>query len=64
MAIGNLRANTEMAKQCIRHSIPNLINNYDKIFIELFTSISILSLKRQFKAKPFDNYLTECTDQN
>ena len=58
------RVNTESAKSCIRHTIPTLINNYDKTFIESFNSISIPNLKKLFKLRTLENYHFNCTDQN
>ena len=61
--------NTETAKQCIRHSIPDFINNFnnnpsDKIFFVNLISGSIANLKLLFKDKTFNNYYTECEDTN
>ena len=39
------RTRTESAKSCIRHTIPNLINNYERSFIENLHTYSIPSLK-------------------
>ena len=58
------RTNTEIAKKCIRYSIPTLINNYDRTFIENINSLSILTLKKNFKNKTLESYHFECTDQN
>ena len=58
-----VRVRTESAKTCVRHSIPSLINNYDRTFIENLHSISLPCLKKQFKKKTIENYHFECTDQ-
>ena len=58
------RVNTECAKLCIRHSIPTLINNYDKTFIENINSLTILGLKNKFKKSIFDKYTFICTEAN
>ena len=51
-----VRVRTESAKTCVRHSIPSLINNYDRTFIENLHSISLPCLKKQFKKKTIENY--------
>ena len=56
--------NTECAKLCIRYSIPSLINNFQRTFIENIPSLSILTLKKKFKILTFANYTTICTDVN
>ena len=53
--------NTECAKKCIRHSIPELINNFDKNFIDNFENWSLLGLKNHFKLKTLNSYEIECT---
>ena len=44
-----VRANTENAKQCLRHSIPYLINNFERSFIEKIRTLTIPTLKKIFK---------------
>ena len=67
-----IRANTEAAKQCIRHSIPELINKYNnldlddkysKAFIENISVKSPACVKKLFKEKTFLTYTSECTDE-
>ena len=53
------KPNTESAKQCIRHSIPTLINNYhDRTLIENIHSLSVSSIKSHFKIYHVDIYIT------
>ena len=56
--------NTESAKLCIRYSIPAYINSFttnpEKEFILNLPSLSILSLKTQFKKKILDSYAPQC----
>ena len=56
--------NTENAKQCIRHSIPKLINGSDKKFIVNIISGSIANLRLLYKDVTYLNYNTECEDEN
>ena len=56
-------ANTEAAKQCIRHSIPTFINEFDKNFIEELPTLSLLSVKNKFKLKTLKSYSTHCEDE-
>ena len=59
------KVNTESAKQCIRYSIPTLINNYhDRNFIESIHSLSVLSIKNHFKKMSFENYSFYCSELN
>ena len=44
-------ANTEYAKKCIRHSIPELINNSDKNVIDNLKTWSLPCLKIHFKSE-------------
>ena len=58
---------TENAKQCIRHTIPDFINdfkNFKKDFIKNINLLSLLTLKQQFKSQKLENYAFECTDHN
>ena len=53
------KPNTEAAKQCIRFSIPEFINEFgkdkkDKEFINNLPDVYILTLKTQHKNKIFD----------
>ena len=57
----------ENAKQCIRHTIPDFINdfkNFKKDFIKNINLLSLLTLKQQFKSQKLENYAFECTDHN
>ena len=56
--------NTEIAKLCIRYSIPTFINGQDKKFIESIESLSVQTTKELFKKKTFDSYSFECTIEN
>ena len=58
------KANTESAKQCIKYTIPIVINNYEKLFIENMVSMSVLTIKNQFKTKSFENYTFQCSEIN
>ena len=55
--------NTENAKQCIRHSIPDFINNSDKNFIIDISSGSLANVKLHFKQKTFKNYDSNCENE-
>ena len=60
------KANTEIAKHCIRHSIPTLINDKNnKDFIEnnCQGQLSNESIKNLFKTKTFATYSANCTDE-
>ena len=59
-----MRTNTENAKKCIRHSIPNFINSYDRNFINNIENLSIFTLKKQFKSFVFSQYTFECRELN
>ena len=69
-----IKANTEMAKKCIRHSLPTFINSFNnnidendpfnKAFIEEINHISIFVLKKKFKSITFEKYAIDCIDQN
>ena len=54
------KANTENAKLCIRYSIPNLINNFDKTFILKLPDISRLTIKKNFKKVTMPKYPSVC----
>ena len=56
------KANTESAKKCLRYSIPDFINSYDQQFIINTSSLSILSIKNQFRKRTIDGYIAECLD--
>ena len=58
------KANTETAKQCIRHSIPHLINNFDRTFISDIVNVSEASLKAKFRKKALLNYNFRCEDDH
>ena len=58
------RVNMECTKLCIRHSIPQLVNTYDRVFVNSISNISLPSLKRNFKLLTLTNYNFVCTDQN
>ena len=57
-----IRTNTESAKLCIRHSIPNLINSYNRNFVDQIPNMSIQALKTKFKRITLLNYNYECHD--
>ena len=66
-------ANLECTKKSIKYSIPTLVNNFttitednecDRSFIENINSLSLLSLKIQFKKITFEKYTFTCTDHN
>ena len=62
------KPNTEAAKQCIRFSIPEFINEFgkdkkEKEFIDNLPNISILTLKTQYKNKIFVSYPPKCTEE-
>ena len=44
-----IKANTEIAKLCIQHSIPLFINNFNFNFVNPVRDISLSSLKNNFK---------------
>ena len=61
------KTNTEIAKQCIRYSIPDLINDKkNKTFIEKNCQgqLSSETVKNLFKIKTFATYTSDCTDEN
>ena len=55
------RVNTENAKQCIRYSIPKLINEFDSDFITAISRLSIQTIKTKFKQIMIPKYLSVCT---
>ena len=76
-------ANLESTKQCIKYSIPIVINsftttsdvssltttddndnNLDRSFIENINTLSLLSVKQQFKKITCEKYSFTCSDQN
>ena len=57
-----IRTNTESAKLCIRHTLPNFINSYDRNFINQIPNISIQTLKTKFKQTILSGYNFECND--
>ena len=57
-------ANTEYAKKCIRHSIPELINNSDKNFIDNLKTWSLPCLKIHFKLETLKLYDIVCSTPN
>ena len=55
---------TETARLCIRHFIPNLINNFEKNFVEKIKDISVPTLKQNFKILTLSQYNFACTNSN
>ena len=58
------RFRTESARLCIRHSIPNLINTFNRDFVTKIKDISVDTLKRNFKILTLSQYNFVCTDPN
>ena len=58
------RVNMESTKLCIRHSIPNLINTYDRSFVLKLPNnhFSFCSLKNRLKLTALSKYDYTCTD--
>ena len=59
-----IKTSTEMAKLCIRHSIPKFINQFDFEFILRLRDTSTCSIKNNFKKLVFSGNQTECRIEN
>ena len=59
-----VKTKTEVAKLCIRHSIPEFINQFNFEFISRLRDNSISSVKNGFKELVFSSYQSECRIEN